>query len=91
MRLRARHAAATPLQWAWEALRDILKGMVTSAVKTAWGILAGAALALVAGTAVVSVATERDMGNPFEAPANVVEGLDVLVKAADFYLKSNGQ
>jgi hypothetical protein len=53
--------------------------MVTSAVKTAWGILAGAALALVAGTAVVSVATERD------------KGLDVLVKAADFYLKSNGQ
>lgn len=95
MRLRARRAAATPLQWAWEALRDILKGMVTSAVKTAWGILAGTILAFFAGAAVIDVASgDMPSTSPLEVADDVKaigDGLTVLVEAADFYLKSNGQ
>ena len=66
--------------------------MVTSAVKAAWTVIGGALLALT-GLTLIS-----DPAHPFEAPEKVADsvkaivvGMDTLVQAADFYLKSNGQ
>ena len=81
------------LRWTWES---VLKQAVTTAVNAAW-TFASVVLFALFGLSVASDPSNA-LENPLQVPAEVgrdigaiVDGMSVLTRAANFYLKSNGQ